>query len=488
MSILIGNTFLNNTGINVFQQTKSYKDYDLYIDFTKSLKDQVSKALFPAANYDTTHSNLINGELVEYGVDEYARDDDGRVLTCGGYSQYAPYNRDTSQWSGSGPWTVTTESLDTGTYMIETFVDGATVSISAGTATIDGVASATYGSADTFEVTVSGTVVITSDTADPLSHLTKSEYHLPFVPNDTAGSIAVSATYADDNAGDEYGPRLAFEDIPGAVNALDGVADGDELIINGGFDSYESWVTNTIIEDGLVKFVVVSGAMNYIYQTGCNLYAGKTYEITIDAVRISGTGSIGLCIGAGNNPYEQIGVYSGITVARITPNDLMINLGIKRVTTSGDYAWHINSFSVKEISPAQGEIEQKVRFGFDYNTPVVSTVVANLFAPNDNSARGLYAQITNGNIKGHDGSLFAYVEPNYRSGKTYTVKLKYGPHTGYGDALKMKLVTTDGITTWESDLVDFDGSFDPADFLFFGYKNPYPIWHESLKFRKEVTW
>ena len=168
-------------------------------------------------------------------------------------------------------------------------------------------------------------------------------------------------------------------------------------------------------------------------------------------------------------------------------------IGIMRKNAIDNPYFTISSFSIKEITTASGEIEWKGRFGFNPSegASAVSETL-NIFTCKNEALHNISLRRNSGwpsaYFRADDGAGLADISHNWQSNISYTLILKYGPHPGYAEAIKMQLIATDGTTTWESSVVDFDGSFDPADFLFFGYKNPYPIWHESLKFRKEVTW
>lgn len=68
--------------------------------------DAVSRNNLPAANYETAHQNLrvINGvpTLVNYTANEYVRDSDGDIITCGAWKELCLRSTNPLLWTKSG--------------------------------------------------------------------------------------------------------------------------------------------------------------------------------------------------------------------------------------------------------------------------------------------------------------------------------------------------------------------------------------------------
>ena len=131
--------------------------------------------------------------------------------------------------------------------------------------------------------------------------------------------------------------------------------DATEMVTNGGFDADTDFVKSAgaSIAAGKATLTITGGGMEYVYQSGLNLAANKKYLVTIDATRTAGTGELTFSSNNGTsnlptgtlfNPITASGV---TTIAIYTAGEAISNLGIKRLTTSGDYTWEINSFSVQ---------------------------------------------------------------------------------------------------------------------------------------------
>ncbi|WP_022667930.1 hypothetical protein [Desulfospira joergensenii] len=87
-------------------------------------------------------------------------------------------------------------------------------------------------------------------------------------------------------------------------------------------------------------------------------------------------------------------------------------------------------------------------------------------------------------ISDETGSATA-VDFQWQKAVPYTLRIIYGPHPGYSNAQKMQVVVTDGTTTWDSGVEDFDESFDPEEFLSMAFGNGFPQYIKSIKIYKE---
>ena len=124
-----------------------------------------------------------------------------------------------------------------------------------------------------------------------------------------------------------------------------------ELVTNGGFDTDSDWnKSSSTISNGVATLTVTGGAMAYVSNIGLTLYKGKTYLIIIDATRLAGSGELTYSEGGVTNVVgETVTNGSGRWIGLLTPVIDLIDFGIKRKTTSGDYSWKIGRVSVREI-------------------------------------------------------------------------------------------------------------------------------------------
>ena len=74
-------------------------------------------------------------------------------------------------------------------------------------------------------------------------------------------------------------------------------------------------------------------------------------------------------------------------------------------------------------------------------------------------------------IKVYDGTNSIYQAVPWQANTRYTITLRWGFLVD--GSPKMQLIVTDGITIWESSVVDFDGSFNPDEALSLGWENTY---------------
>ena len=94
---------------------------------------------------------------------------------------------------------------------------------------------------DQIKVTVVGTVVVTTDTANPQVQLTKTPYALPYIKTEDA-TVSVPENFSDA----DQGYKFSITSMPKLLDALDGVADGGELVVSGGFDTDTAWTTGDL--------------------------------------------------------------------------------------------------------------------------------------------------------------------------------------------------------------------------------------------------
>ena len=138
-----------------------------------------------------------------------------------------------------------------------------------------------------------------------------------------------------------------------------------------------------------------------------------------------------------------------------------------------------------DATDAQGKLTVKWRPMFNYDQ--ISSSNLNIMSATDAIMSLLYSTNT-GSIMSNDGTTLVSTNIGYQADTEYTITLQYGSHPGYADTLKMQLSITDGTTTWQSGVVDFDGSFNPADYLSFFFGAEYPQYVKELSIEREVGW
>ena len=149
--------------------------------------------------------------------------------------------------------------------------------------------------------------------------------------------------------------------------------------------------------------------------------------------------------------------------------------------------------TVQLIASAQGRAVIEWVPKFDHDVDISSTQLPRNIITHNDSATALLYSATDADWGGNasrfrlfDGTTLADVlAVNYQADTPYTITAIYGPHPSFANAPKMQLSVTDGATTWDSAVVDFDGSFDPEDFLSFAWENDYFMEVKSLKWFRE---
>jgi hypothetical protein len=343
-------------------------------------------------------------------------------------------------------------------------VSGATVDITTGTATLDGAAQATYGSPDQFEVTGAGTITITSDTADPKAQITLSTYRLPYVVNSTAGEVSVPFNGSDDDEGVKYSIGSGSQ----LLDALNGVADGSELVTNGDFgDGTTGWTsvnaTLTIV-DGALK--VTKTSTDGQARAAIITEIGKKYKFIGKLKEKTTTGSTRVQVGssAGNtdvlNVVTTVGSFSYDFTAISTTSYIQLYSALD----TGLYEiW--DDISIKQISPAQGEVVLKWRPMFD---AADATGDVNIITANDEATSIVFWDQSENKLTAFDGTNSATVDCAPVAGTDYEIRLVYGDNSG----LKMQLIL-DGIA---GALATFDESFPFDTYLSFAWETS--VWQE----------
>jgi len=311
----IGNGFTGNQMLTIgkgisISSPNNYTDYNFYLN--SSFADIVSTQPMVTA----LDSGRVDYSGNTYGANEPVIDG-GKLLTGGSFTNLIIRSEDTSNWTGSGPWTQSVNITSTGTYTVSTDLNGATVTVTAGTATIDAGASATYGSPDQFVVSGTGTVTISTDTADPKAQLTKSTYKLPYVKT-TTDTITVPLNYSDDDEGYKWPIGSVLPDIDSDYwQEVDGV----ELVTNGDFETnitgWSGYTSTTTAEhETTITDLSSAGAMKCINVDGGNQWFARTSDdLTLKAgsiYKMVGRVYIPTGYSGGGAPYiTEAGTFTG---------------------------------------------------------------------------------------------------------------------------------------------------------------------------------
>lgn len=151
-----------------------------------------------------------------------------------------------------------------------------------------------------------------------------------------------------------------------------------EVMTNGTFDQPIGWALSagSSIVGGQLTITVTAGEMQYAYRPDVDLTTGALYQIVVDID--SATGTFGLCSAQGNNWTPLTNLSDGTILYR-TALSSSTDMGIKRVTTSGNYSGVFNSISVKKVlTPSATGIyftDPVVTGTFDYNAASFTAVV-----------------------------------------------------------------------------------------------------------------
>lgn len=121
-------------GLSLYNEGNNFADYSLYVSFVKGIApiDKVSKENLDVSGLATGRVGYDNTEA---GINEALIESDG-ALFYGAYAAEPVESETVAEWSGTGPWTYTLTLSELGTYTLSTDVPGATVVVTAGTASI----------------------------------------------------------------------------------------------------------------------------------------------------------------------------------------------------------------------------------------------------------------------------------------------------------------------------------------------------------------
>jgi len=137
-------------------------------------------------------------------------------------------------------------------------------------------------------------------------------------------------------------------------------------------DPNDDWIlSSATIEDSKLVINSVGGAMTYAFQSGLDLLANKTYEISFNATRVSGDTDLAFCSGPGNNVTgSPVISTSGLKSYNFTPTSTVTSFGIKRNSGGSGAVWEIDNIVVQEV--IEDDIPRIDYTGSTFDVPVLS--------------------------------------------------------------------------------------------------------------------
>lgn len=343
--------------------------------------------------------------------------------------------------------------------------------------------------------------------------VTQSSYKLPTVPNDTTGTITVPLNHSDSDEGNKF----TLLDSPLLLDALDGVADGSELNTasdavsdSGGNEAnaITGWSQIGLTGTGANVFEsqsIIKSQGSYAFHADANdtptntarfykdiqaafsLVNGTRYELTFD-IRHIGTGGdwIGV-LGATNGAVTTLlntvtntdTIFESITYrfTHVTGSSRWLIFRESGATNDGGV--YIDNVSVKEISPAQGEL-RIINGRFNFNAADASGTI-NLLTANDESASFIRYDIDNEQFELFDGTNESTIAHTAVNGDLWNLFATWGDNSGQ----KMQLF----IDATPGTLVTNAGSFPTADDFSIAWLND--LWwscEEIKTFEEPQSW
>jgi len=92
---------------------------------------------------------------------------------------------------------------------------------------------------------------------------------------------------------------------------------------------------------------------------------------------------------------------------------------------------------------------------------------------------GLCYTNSSGALRVYDGVTAVFASVPWVVNKGYRIKIAWGTHSTEGSG-KMQIAVTDGVDVWTSDILDFDGSFDPVAYFSMAWGNLRPMIIKSI--------
>ena len=496
-SIWQGSPFLGS----IWRSGQGYGKYAAYFDFERyGLIDKVSRKSLTCTIPGTRYDYDDNGNVIT-ATANLPMIVPGRGLRgVGSDENLIPYSSDLSEWVvqtangvsiddlGNGEWRINFGDSGKGVYIITSNGNGSigdkyisqiemkSESLSGDvslydpsgrlsndyevTVTITPIWAKYYSGVGTLEIDNNIGIYIRKSSTGLSSllvrniQLVKSAYPLPYIPTNGATDTSVSEAGAAD-----YGVWAdgLQENFPAWFDALDGVADGDELDQDPYFNDPTKHNTSGVIENNSASLLYDKYVFDLIsFQTG------KNYEIFLN-----GTGNAKVKYGHSGTAsiYEFVSLpYFKRKIADSDFNRTQI--------VSNDDLVVVTQMSVKEISPAKGTLTLTWQPGYNASeAPGEHTLLSF-----DGTTANLRYDATNNQLEITDGTNIAVVSCTSVAGTEYAIKA-----TWEDDEMQITVDSTDGT------VADFVGTFNPGTDLNF-LMNDELNYIKDLAILKEPDW
>jgi hypothetical protein len=291
--------------------------------------------------------------------------------------------------------------------------------------------------------------------------LWESSYVLPYIENNTGSIIVIPENYSD--AGQGY--KFPIAEMPQLRDALDGVADGVELVANN-----DPNVASVVDENNYAEYNPTTGIGRIVsdgtwIKMGWNVLGGGYYELVYEELENNG-GSISI-----TNETISVGVplTNGSEVVRFINNGTSENFLLGRTTGGCDVTFRV---SVKEISPAKGKLSCKWRPMFDSGDLMGNL---NILTANDEAESFLFFDADNDLLKLTDGTNTSQVACYPVADTEYEI-------TGQWDSTNGMVISLDEST---GTTVSFAGSIPNADDLSYSWDAEAPQYVKLSYIEKE---
>jgi hypothetical protein len=259
----------------------------------------------------------------------------------------------------------------------------------------------------------------------------------------------------------------------GLLERFGGEADGIQLFSNSDFsDGLTDWSTVGNVSEAGGK-VTLTGSVNSLLWQDI-LTDTYTYETIIDIDSMTAGPSITDTVVIDNNGIVLFHIEdSGVHTFRHTHDATSGNL-LMRAINGGIVT--VNSFTTREVSPASGTLTMTIRPGFDWDTFDAETF--GFVSCRESRTSIIYGQTFTAyaQMKSYDLVNILLYTWLWQKDTDYKVVLQW-------DNISSKfLVTIDDVVGAE---YDFDGSFDPEEFIKMFYDNDELFWIKELYVTRE---
>jgi len=309
--------------------------------------------------------------------------------------------------------------------------------------------------------------------------LTETSYRMPYVKTEAA-AVTVPYNYTTDGVGYQWDMGVAGIDMPELWAALVQELGADEkpttyTLIDPGWTQDSSYVYSC---DG-----TQSGTANVtLTPTGGGVVVEETFKFSVIASGIT-AGSYRLYVGG--MAYGDWVDSDGGHIDIITSLGGGVEMFIQG---SDDFVGTIEIVSIEEytLGTGQGELQVGWTPGATYDHTIADDCIVSI----DAQSRVVHHK-AEGSVGSYDGTTYLMAPGAlYQAGVEYTIYFIWGTHPVEGPN-KMQVGITDGGTVWDSNVMDFDGSFDPLQFFSVARNNEVPQtfrFMRLLKIPASGTW